>query len=332
MLAPFPWQNEIWQQLIACAQASRLPHALLLTGAPGLGKQVFAEAFASVLLCTAPHNKNNRCGACRSCQLLDAQTHPDLIVIQPEENSSTIKIDQIRELTDQLNQTAQQGGYKVVIINPADALNTAAANALLKTLEEPSPKTLILLITATPSTLSATIRSRCQKILFKAPQLMHAKSWLRTQLDNQIDNESLLAIADGAPLLAVELAKNNVLQQHEQLLKDLLVLTEAKICPLKLAATWQNVELDQLLKWLSSWVMDVIRLSYQLMPQKIIHQEMLQQASMLSQRIALSNLFNYFDSVNNYNLQLRRKINLNQQLVVENLFCQWKEIACVPCN
>lgn len=143
-------------------QQDRLSHAYLLSGIAGLGKTEFAKQFAQFLLC----DTNNNCGNCRSCKQMQANTHPDFIFIAPEEKNHSIKIDQIRELGEKLSRTAHHSGYQVVVISPADAMPVQAANALLKTLEEPTGKVIIFLVDNQKSILPATIMSRCQKIFF----------------------------------------------------------------------------------------------------------------------------------------------------------------------
>lgn len=161
----YPWQQAQWQSVLQQLQADRLPHALLLAGPSGLGKRSFANALAAHALCV----KHTACGQCRSCLLLNASNHPDLLELQPEAEGKAIKIEQVRELVTELGQTAQQGSYQVVVIEPAEAMNKAGANALLKTLEEPPGPVIFLLISHQPATIPATIRSRCQRLNFMVP-------------------------------------------------------------------------------------------------------------------------------------------------------------------
>ena len=147
----YPWQKNQWQRLLSQHRQERLPHALLLTGAAGLGKETFARQFAQFLLCKAAGE--SVCGQCAGCSLILANNHPDLLMIAPEESGKNIKVDQIRDMSATLNQTAQRAGYQVAIISPAEALNRAAANALLKTLEEPSGRVLLLLVSHQPGAL-----------------------------------------------------------------------------------------------------------------------------------------------------------------------------------
>src|SRR5690606_26968585 len=149
-----------WQQICAQQAANKLPHALMLAGPKGIGKRHLAEALAHLLLCLAPV-EGTPCGKCRSCQLNHAQPHPDFLMLAPEEGSKAIKVDQVRGLIESLGKTAQQGGYKVLVLEPAEAMNINSANALLKSLEEPANNTLLILVSHTPSAVLPTIRSRC---------------------------------------------------------------------------------------------------------------------------------------------------------------------------
>src|SRR6185312_1535313 len=144
-IALLPWQTPIWQSLLQRQARHCLPHALVFSGVDGMGKKEFARFFASYLLCMTPTTMGP-CGQCRSCHLQQAQSHPDLLWVEPEENSQIIKIDQVREVVDFVNGTAMLGGYRVIVISPASAMNMYAANALLKTLEEPTANTLFMLI------------------------------------------------------------------------------------------------------------------------------------------------------------------------------------------
>ena len=148
-----PWQHTRWQEMLARRANGRLPHALLLCGLRGVGKQHFAARFAQALLCEQPASDGQACQACRSCLLFRAGTHPDYWPVTPAEEGKSILIDQIRELNASLVFTSHAGGYKIAALWPADRMNSAAANALLKTLEEPSANTLLMLITSRPAFL-----------------------------------------------------------------------------------------------------------------------------------------------------------------------------------
>ncbi|MCU7810034.1 MAG: DNA polymerase III subunit delta', partial [Candidatus Thiodiazotropha sp. (ex Notomyrtea botanica)] len=201
-----PWQDEQWLRLQQARQQGRLPHALLFGGPRGVGKEAFALAFAQATLCPDSDDEGRPCGICRHCHLLHSGTHPDFQWVVPEEESKSgeIKIDAIRKLTASAGLTAQSGGHKVVIIQPAHRMNTAAANSLLKTLEEPTRDTLIILLTDQPARLLPTIRSRCQQVHFQIPPNQDSLDWLGGKIKHA-DGETLLSLASGAPLLALKL-------------------------------------------------------------------------------------------------------------------------------
>ena len=175
---PYPWQLQEWQLLSQQIAAKKLPHALMFAGTKGIGKRHLAMSLAQLLLCLSPI-EGTPCGKCRGCMLNKVQNHPDLIVISPEEGAKGIKVDQVRALIDDLGKTAQQGGYKVVVLEPAEAMNANAANALLKSLEEPAANTLLVLVCHTPSAVLPTIRSRCQMRLLPTPNSEQVMHWLK---------------------------------------------------------------------------------------------------------------------------------------------------------
>ena len=154
---PMPWQRERWQRLIQLQDSGRLPHALLISGPHGIGKQPLVEALIARTLCRNPGEV--ACGECHGCRMLAAGYHPDLISVAPVEKSRQIRIDAIRQVNGFVSQTAQQGGYRVIRIEPAEAMNVAASNALLKSLEEPGQRTLFVLVSDIASRLLPTLRS-----------------------------------------------------------------------------------------------------------------------------------------------------------------------------
>lgn len=240
-----PWQALQWSNLQARRDRGALPHALLLTGPEGLGKREFARAFACGLLCAQPVG-GHACGHCRSCLLLAAGTHPDWLVLgrgvrRDGTVRSEIVIDQIRELAAKLAMSSQFGGWQVACIDPADAMNTAAANALLKTLEEPSTQTLLMLVADAPWRLPATIRSRCQRIEFHVPQTAQALAWLRDEQAGE-DGVQALAAAGGNPGLARDWLRSGMLEQRATVRDDLAGLAAGHSDPGAVAKRWVEHE------------------------------------------------------------------------------------------
>lgn len=214
---PYPWLNGVWQGFVARVEQERLPHALLIVGQSGLGCLELARAMAQFLLCMAPTPAGS-CGKCRACLLIRADSHPDLLWIKPEEGAQSIKVAQIRDMMDFTVNTAQQGGRKLIILSPADAMNANSANALLKNLEEPSGDCVYLLVTENPAFLLATIRSRCSRIQVSPPGEHDALSWLER---NQVaEAQTLLRAAGGRPLRVMDWLANDLWGQRRQLEQD----------------------------------------------------------------------------------------------------------------
>ncbi len=237
LTGPLPWQSGQWRNLHRAIDSGRLPHALLFCGRAGAGKRLFAEALAARLLCLQVTGDGLACGRCRGCRLREADNHPDIFRLQPPPDKQEIKIDQVRSLIDDLASTAQQGGYRIVIIDPAERLNVSAANSLLKILEEPGERLLFCLLSSRPMALPATVRSRCQRLSFVLPDSEQALAWLQTRLDDPGKAPALLAQAFGSPLVALQLATAGTAAE-EPVSSQLLSLLRHEIGPVELAAGW----------------------------------------------------------------------------------------------
>ena len=239
-----PWLQEAWRSLAERLASGRLPQALLLSGAAGLGKRGLAAALASAALCESRGADGFACGRCRACLLLAAGTHPDLMQLSFEMRDdgktprTEIVIEQIRKLTDQLSLSSQFGGMQIVIIDPADRMNPSAANALLKTLEEPSGSTLMILVCDQPSRLPATIRSRCQRIEMQPPAHAQALAWLREQGIASSDAEMALLAMLGNPGRALDALGDGSLKLRGECSRDLLALRSRQGNALGIAEAW----------------------------------------------------------------------------------------------
>ncbi len=256
-----PWHEAAWRGLQEAREKKRLPHALLLVGPAGLGKTHMAEGFAQSLLCDAPLAEGRPCGACKGCHLFKGGVHPDFIRVQPEQASKSqeITVGAIRELVAQDAFTSQFGGYKVVLITPADQMNRNAANSLLKTLEEPVPDTVILLTASRPHRLLPTIRSRCQRILFDLPAEEVALAWLEARVKHA-DARLLLHLAGGMPLAALALDDAALLEQREAAFRTFSGVLAGAREPVGAAAELARLDMGLLLHWIADWISDILRL------------------------------------------------------------------------
>ena len=195
-MRPHPWQAQVWRRLTA--DLTNLPHALLLAGVNGLGKMDLALQLAQLLLCHAPNQAAAApCSACSACRLIAASTHPDLLVLRSEQR---ILLPDIHRLRQFLQLTSHLGGAKVVVLARAETMNLAAANALLKILEEPPPRKFILLTTANLSLIPATVRSRCITVPLRAPAPADLMEWLRHQKQVAQPDPFLVQYGRSAPL------------------------------------------------------------------------------------------------------------------------------------
>jgi DNA polymerase III subunit delta' len=321
-----PWHAPYWQQLQRYLQSQRLPQALLMTGRAGLGKQRLAGQFAAALLCGQRLANGMACGHCRDCRLGLAETHPNLLTLALLENKTAIVVDQIRNVIAQATLKPQFDGYRVIIVNPADALNTHAANAFLKFLEEPTGRTLLLLITDAPGKLPATIISRCQKMTLSAPEFELSHPWLQQQAELDANQaERLLQLAQGSPLQALTYARQGALTVHDLCFQNWLQLAKQQTHAVLVAETWQKWPDLPLLSWFASWLIDLLKCSYKINPANLYNPGLYPDLLALSQqRIDRRKVFILYDLAL-ANLQ-RQHTTINKQLMFEELLIQWSQL------
>jgi len=224
-----------------------LPHALLINGAAGTGRRALALWLAGRMLGfgVTQDSAQGRAGLGPETALL----HPDLMLLQPEPDKYGIGVDQVRRLIDLMHLTSHQKGSKIAVICPAQALSISAANALLKTLEEPPPGSLLVLISDLPSQLPPTIVSRCQQLRVTVPPRAVALGWLQAQRRG-IDWEAPLEFSGGAPLKALELADAGFAEHAQQLEQDIRDLLSRRQTPAAVGGKWARTDIDLCLRWL----------------------------------------------------------------------------------
>jgi len=262
------WLSSAWQELSRRRPA--LPHALLIHGRPGLGKTVLARTFAQALLCESPASDGYPCGSCQACRWFEQGNHPDFRLVEPEAltekaigegegpskgaaaPSRQIKVEQIRDLQEFLSIGTHRGGARVILVRPAEAMNASTANALLKSLEEPPPGTVFLLVSSAPDRLLPTVRSRCQRIAVPAAAAEDALPWLKAQ--GLKDPEAALRHAGFAPLAALEEDGEGV--RTREALTACLARRDATA--LDLADACQGAAPEAVVGWLQKWAYDLV--------------------------------------------------------------------------
>jgi DNA polymerase-3 subunit delta' len=255
-VVPPGWLGAEMAALQAAYKSNHLSHGLLIHEAPGTGGNWLSKWTASLVLCQ--NVAHAPCGRCPGCHRVATAQHPDLLVLQPEEESTQIKIEQIRELSAELALTAHQGSYKVGVITPADSMNRFAANALLKTLEEPPARTLLMLVVTQPSRLPATILSRTQKVRIRAPARQDAVSWLQAS-KGPANWEAVLDTLGEAPMLAAEVDPKAVMDIGLEVRRTLDDAVVGGGDPVTTADRWARNELPLRLRCIENWLTEQIR-------------------------------------------------------------------------
>lgn len=277
----FDWQLDLWDRLVC--DLENLPHAILLAGSAGLGKQAFAQGLAARLLCEQPEHVGEHgfaCGICTSCAWLGSDNHPDFRLLRPDDGGEggeggedsrslppakkaggdVIRVDQVRALSEFVYVASHRNGNRVVVISPAEAMNPAAANSLLKILEEPPAGVYFIMISDSWRRLLPTLRSRCRSIVMGRPDQVQAQRWLAGQ--GTKNAAELLRMAGGSPLLAVEWAEQGRLDAYQKVLES---LADKPSDPVAMAAKWSAVlkvesgfGMPQLVEAIQKWVFDLM--------------------------------------------------------------------------
>ena len=320
----YPWQQDQWDYFIRLQQSNTLPHAILLSGPEGIGKHDFANNICEAILCQQVADTGFACGQCKHCLLMEANTYPDFVHVQPEEDKNTISIDEIRELIAKLHLTKHFESKKIALIEHADCMNTNAANALLKTLEEPPDDTIIILVTSAPLKLSATIRSRCQFVAFHSPTQEQALSWLKSTAAGT-DWEPLLRVAQGAPLQAMQYHQTELLDQRIAVVQGFLEVFEANSDPIDIAGRIEAIPFSLCFQWIQTVIVDLLRIKGVENPITLENPDFYRSLLALAPRMQVPLLLEFWELV----IERKRIFDnsLNRRLFAESLLVRTHKLA-----
>ncbi len=333
----FPWQNENWRRAIRYLNEDKLAHAILLSGPASIGKLEFCLSIIQRVNCKNPTVDDYSCGDCKDCVLFLAKTHPDIRMINVDEDVEQdkksankveqIKVDDIREINQFMTLSRQQGSYKIVCLNYAETMNNNAANALLKTLEEPPQNSLIFLISHRADTLLPTIKSRCQTWKFNLPDDDQSLRWLNQQKKHD-HWPALLKVSGNRPLLAQELETSGLGEERADFYQDLGHFLVGKTNVVKVSSKHQNEQLERLVAWQQAWCADLVRCHYDDEPVTLENPDIRRSLHSLVGRVDLHSLFRFMDKL----IELRRFSSgpLNKRLFIEDMLIRCQEIFEQP--
>ena len=255
----YPWLEPIWVDWQKSLNAERFPNAMLVNAPEGLGVNTLLEQLSAALMCT--NYESEACGFCHSCELVKSGNHPDLHFIQPEKEGKAITVEQVRASNRWALESSQLGGYRVIMINPADAMNEASSNALLKTLEEPSSKCIFVLTTSNVSRLMPTIRSRCQQTTVTNPSVKSASEWLDKEVHKAVP-AYVLPLADNAPLTAKTMLESGEVEACDKILRQFVQIVDGSDVDLMSFATALSKEPIKHLTWVWHLLSDVQKIHF----------------------------------------------------------------------
>jgi DNA polymerase-3 subunit delta' len=322
----YPWQQDHWERINKMRRSGRLPHALLFTGPEGVGLEHFVTALSASIFCEV-NGEDQACTTCRACMLLQSGNHPDLLRIEPEEQGKSIRVDQIRELLDFIHLKSQFDNERMAVIVPADSMNRNAANALLKTLEEPPAGVLIALVSSFPERLPVTVRSRCQRLQFSEVKPQMARDWLERQVGySEAKMHELLEMTPGKPLLALQQAKGDTLQNQHQVLTDLVELGAYGADIIRIAGRWQDYGTGQVFCWIMGFMRLCTHLKLQILDNLLEVEANNPKLHRIAEALNLQELiFSYDLALDQYHA-VTGAFNLNRSGLLEDFIIHWQSM------
>ncbi len=318
-----PWLHEAQARLRQARAVGRLPHSLLVLSVPGLGAELLANWMSAYILCESADAKP--CGACASCRLLAAESHPDHHRIGLEEGSQQIKVEQVRELMEPLTLKSYRGGYKIGVIEDAETLNTYGANAFLKSLEEPAADTVLMVIARPNHRLPVTVSSRCLRLTLRAPSSAAASAWLDEHSAARRPWSAALALAGGAPLLAQQLDPAALAALDEEMRACIDQLAGGSVDISLLAEKWLRSYPELRIKWLENWVTWRVHACFGAFNSRQSAEPVVLSGALLKAKI--TPLFGLLDAARGF--RRLASTGMNQQLALEALLIEGRSALTI---
>jgi DNA polymerase-3 subunit delta' len=330
--SPLPWHREAWEGFHQHLHNGQISHAFLISAEAQSGKRLFATMLAQWLLCETP-TQHRACGKCGACLLSAAGSNPDFVIVQPEEKSKIIKIDQIRELKQFIETSSHSFGKRIILLDSAENLNINAANAMLKGLEEPPADVIFLLLSDRPKSVLATISSRCRALKLPKPTAAQSLQWLATQAPETPSEELEFALdyAQGRPLQALLTLEDASADRKKTLGNDLLTVMSGQEIVSKMVSRYYKNDALDVLNVLSYWLSVLVK--FQISGNKtLVKGRALQQAATLIPDQALQGrafsraLLGLYENVCEAQTQVASVSNPNMQLLLEDLLLQLQHL------
>lgn len=319
-LSDFPWLASTWSTLCQLRQRGQLPHALLLLANEGVGIEQLVDAWSMYCLCEYPEH-GQACGQCKSCQMIRAATHPDVLYLTLQDAKQTISVEQVRQLNAAVVQTSQIASCKLVVISPVEKMTVNAANALLKTLEEPVDDTYFILVCHQPENLLATVRSRCQQISVKMPEWPLVHQWLQARCIDYDANavDIALLLANGQPITAQTLLLSDLPEYH-QALQSLIDVALSKQSLMSVKVDLKQISLLQWIDLLFQLLRLLVRNQYGCF---LADNALLKPLLVNCQTIPVKPIYNMLDQLIEIRQALLNKVSLNGELTLQSLLICW---------
>lgn len=316
----YPWLAPLWQQWQTQLEQQRFSNATLLIAKAGLGVDQLINRFSQAVMCS--NYAAEPCGFCHSCQLMASNNHPDFHRVVPEKEGKAITVDQIRQCNRVAQESSQLAGYRLIVVEPAEAMNESAANALLKTLETPSEKCLFLLVATTASQLLPTITSRCQQWHAGEPDAAALTHWLSEQTEREV--QPYTAHLNGnSPLKTLRFIEGKEQSRYQAMEQQLLAVTRQQGDVVKLAKDLAT-EAEQSLSWLWYLLTDAQKCHFGL-----TGPNMIPGAQAMAQQVSYNLLYTQSEALRELIEQLTAHSGLNRELLILDWLIKFNGEVCL---